>query len=301
MDQLKAMHAFARVVETRSFTQAAISLGMPKATVSSAVRELEDHLGSRLLHRTTRVVELTQDGQVFYNRCIVLLADMDELQGLFRGAGDTLKGTLRVDMPTRLARNHVIPYLGDFLAQHPALRVEISSTDRRVDVVQEGFDCVLRVGDLEESGLVARRLGAFRIVNCASPAYLSQHGHPRCVEDLRQGHYQVHYVRVLGGKPEPWEYFDGQDYQEMALPSKVTVNHSDAYEACCLAGLGLIQTPAIGVRQALASGQLVEILPDAPAEPMPVSMVFSHRRNRSRRVNVFVEWLAERLVEPLGS
>ncbi|WP_288012703.1 LysR family transcriptional regulator, partial [Diaphorobacter sp.] len=173
MSPFDRMHIFVRVAELASFTQAAEALGIPKASASTAVQQLETQLGTRLLHRTTRRVQLTQDGQAYYERCKDLLADVDELQSMFQhpdGAG--LKGRVRIDMSTGMARNVVVPRLPELLARHPGLEVELSSTERRVDVVREGFDCVLRTGAVVDSSLVARPLGLARLVNCASPAYL---------------------------------------------------------------------------------------------------------------------------------
>ena len=184
MNQLDAMHVFVRVAELASFTRAADSLGLPKASASTAVQQLENLLGTRLLHRTTRKVQTTQDGQVFYERCKDLLADVDELQGMFRQAPQALRGRLRVDMPSGMAHSVVIPRLPEFLDLHPQLELELSSADRRVDLVREGFDCVVRVGTLGDSALIARPLGQFRVANCASPTYLQRYGVPRTLEDL---------------------------------------------------------------------------------------------------------------------
>ena len=199
------LQIYARVAELASFTQAADSLGLPKASVSQAVQQLEASLGTRLLLRTTRRVQTTPDGQLFYERCKDVLADVDELQSMFQQGSQALRGRLRVDMPSGVARQQVLPRLNEFLAAHPLLDVELSSTDRRVDLVREGFDCVLRVGQLEDSALVARPLGHLVQINCASPAYLAAHGIPRTLEDL-VNHKLVHYVPTLGAKPVGWEY-----------------------------------------------------------------------------------------------
>src|SRR5688500_15985936 len=182
MDQLDAMRIFVRVAEMAGFTRAADSLGLPKASVSGAVQQLEAALGARLLHRTTRRVQLTHDGQAYYERCKDLLTDIEELQAMFTPSEQGLNGRLRVDMSSGIARNIVLPRLPEFLQRHPQLAIELSSTDRRVDVVREGFDCVLRVGALADSNLIARRLGAFPIANCASPDYLRRHGVPQSLQ-----------------------------------------------------------------------------------------------------------------------
>ncbi|HVK98602.1 MAG TPA: LysR family transcriptional regulator [Dongiaceae bacterium] len=292
MDRLTAMQIFVRVADLSSFTGAADALGLPKAVVSAAVQQLETRLGTRLLHRTTRTVRLTQDGATFHARCLDLLADADELDSLFHQTPASLSGRLRVDMPTGIARNLVIPRLPDFLAQHPGIELELSSTDRRVDLIQEGFDCVLRVGSLTDSGLIARPLGQMRIINCVSPGYIARWGEPKTLEDLPQ-HRLVHYVPALGAKSEGWEYWDGQRYSNIAMAGSLTVNNADAYLHACLAGLGIIQTPVVGVQPYLQSGELMEVLQDFQSEPMPVTLLYPHRRHLSRRAQVFMDWLAE--------
>lgn len=287
------MQIFHRVAELASFTQAAESLGLPKATASTAVQQLEAQLGVRLLHRTTRRVQLSQDGQAFYERSKDVLADMEELQTMFQLQGATgLSGRVRLDMTTGMARDLVIPRLPELLARHPRLEVELSSTERRVDLVREGFDCVLRVGAVLDSSLVARPLGLLRMVSCASPAYLQSHGLPRTPADLA-GHRLVHYVNTLGAKSSGFEYLqDGREHQ-LAMAGAVTVNNADAYQAACLAGLGLIQVPALVMGELLASGRLVEVMPDYPAPPMPLNLVYANRRHLSTRVRVVMDWLAE--------
>ncbi|HEY9104694.1 LysR family transcriptional regulator [Chitinimonas sp.] len=298
MNQLEAMRIFVRVAELGSFTQAADGLGLPKASVSTAVKQLEAQLGARLLHRTTRRVQLTQDGQVFYERSQDLLADMEELQTLFQQGEATLSGRLRVDMPSRVARNFVIPRLPAFLARHPALALELSSTDRRVDLVREGFDCVLRVGNVVDTSLIARPVGHFAQLNCASPDYLARFGTPRTLADLAQ-HRMVHFLPQFGGKPVGWEYVDAAGAQRLPMAGELTVNDADAYEAACLAGLGMIQVPEVGVRHLLASGQLVEVLADYRAEPMPISLLYANRRHLPRRVQVFMDWMVELMAAEL--
>jgi DNA-binding transcriptional LysR family regulator len=292
MNRVEAMQMFTRVAELSSFTRAAESLTLPKASVSTAVQRLEAALGTRLLHRTTRKVQLTQDGQAYFERCKDLLDDLDELDAMFQEGGQTLRGRLRVDMPTGVARNFILPALPQFLDAHPDIELELSSTDRRVDLVREGFDCVLRVGTLADSNLIARPLGNFRIVNCASPGYLRMHGTPESLDDL-VGHRLIHYAPVLGARSFGWEYPDGNGgYACLPMSGALTVNNSDAYQAACLAGLGLIQVPAVGVARQLADGSLVEVLPQLPAEPMPVSLLYANRRHLPRRVQAFMTWVA---------
>ena len=295
MKTIEGLQIFVRVAELSSFTQAAEQLALPKARVSTAVQQLEGQLGTRLLHRTTRKVQLTQDGQAFYERCKDLLDDMDELQGMFQQQGpQSLRGRLRVDMPTLIARDQIIPRLPEFLAAHPQLSVEFSSTDRRVDVVREGFDCVLRVGPLADSGLVARPVGQLRQINCASPGYMAQHGTPKTLEDLAS-HRAIHYVPTLGAKPSGWEYVHEGRVRTLAMPSVLTVNSTEAYQSACVAGLGLIQAPAAGLASLLARGLLVEVMPQHRAPSLPVSLLYANRRNLPQRVQVFMAWVAETL------
>ena len=300
MSPFDRMHIFVRVAELASFTQAAEALGIPKASASTAVQQLETQLGTRLLHRTTRRVQLTQDGQAYYERCKDLLADVDELQSMFQhpdGAG--LRGRVRIDMSTGMARNVVVPRLPELLARHPGLEVELSSTERRVDVVREGFDCVLRTGAVADSSLVARPLGLARLVNCASPAYLRAHGTPRSLADL-PGHRLVHFVNTLGARSAGFEAVVDGALVLTPMQGALTVNNAEAYMAGCLAGLGLIQVPHLGVVDLLARGDLVEVLPQLAAPPMPLTLMYANRRNLPRRVRTVMDWLAQVVAEHLA-
>ena len=290
MDRLQTFNIFARVAEMESFTAAARSLGLPKATASNAVRQLEARLSARLLHRTTRRVRLTQDGAAFYERCKDLLADADEIESMFQKSREALAGRIRVDLSSRMARFTVIPALPKFLAEHPSLELELGSTDRAVDLVREGYDCVVRGGALVDSSLVARRVGEFELVNCASPAYLRKHGRPKGLRDLER-HFLVHYVSTLGAKPDGWEYEENGAWKELPMRGQMTVNSAEAYVAAAVAGLGLIQTPRSSLDEELRSGRLVEVVPRLRARPMPVSILYPHRRQLSRRVRVFIDWL----------
>lgn len=287
------MQIFSRVAEMASFTRAADSMGLPKASVSQAVQQLEARLGTRLLHRTTRRVQLTQDGQACYARCQDLLAELDEFQGQFRQDGDApLQGKVRLDMSTGLARHVVMPLLPRLLRRHPGLELEISCTERRVDLVGEGFDCALRLGPLDDDGLVARPLGRLPLVSCASPAYAAARGLPRQLSDLA-GHRLVHYQRTLGTRPLGFEYQEGGAARHLPMAGAVTVNNAEAYLSACQAGLGLIQVPRLAVQTLLDAGALIEVLPGHPPPPMALQLVYAHRRQLSRRVRVLMDWLAE--------
>ncbi|MER0238952.1 LysR family transcriptional regulator [Fulvimarina sp. MAC8] len=296
MRNLEPVLIFTKVAEMGSFTQAADSLGIRKGRASAAVRALEEVVGVRLLHRTTRSVRLTEDGRTFHARASDLLAEVDDLQTMFAGERVGLRGRLRVDLPTELARTTIVPALPAFMATYPELEVELSSTDRQVDLVQEGFDCVLRIGPVGNETLIARPLGQLKMVNAASPQYLARYGVPRTLDDLReQSHRMVHYSHSLGSRLHGWEYpvGDSGNYETLALPGTLHVNSVQTYEAAGIAGLGLIQAAFSGIRTHLESGALVEVLPDFRPEPLGVALVVAHRRNMSRRVRAFMTWIAD--------
>ncbi|MBN3768178.1 MULTISPECIES: LysR family transcriptional regulator [Burkholderia] len=296
MDHLQAMRIFARVAHLGSFTKAAEQLQLPRPTVSNAVQYLEKHLKVRLLQRTTRRVALTAEGATYYERCMRLLADLDDAETLFEDAGTMPRGAIRVDLPERFALNQVIPALPGFHARYPDLRVVIGTTDRFVDLVADGIDCAVRVGAMSDTSLVARRIGELAQINCAAPAYLERHGTPRSPDELPD-HVAVGYFSSRTGRELDWEYADMDSGQLHAVKmrSVVSVNSSQAYLACCLAGLGLIQAPREGLGPLLADGSLVEVLPEWNAEPLPVSVVFPTGRHLAPRVRIFVDWLAETL------
>jgi DNA-binding transcriptional LysR family regulator len=295
---LETLRIFIKVAELQSFTRASEQLGMPKSRVSLAVKGLEEDVGSRLLQRTTRAVRLTPDGEQFLGRARRLTLEADELGSMFQ-AQRAMRGRVRIDLPTIFAREVLIPKLPEFLAANREIELIVSSTDRRVDVVREGFDCVLRIGTLTEPGLTAKRLGALSMINCASPAYLAKYGTPRSLADL-EWHYLVHYSQSLGSEPPSFEYHDGTRYREQPMKSRITVNSADGFHAACLAGLGIIQVPRVGLRAVLAAGVFVDILPEHTCEPMPVSLVHSHGRNVPRRVRAVMNWVEETLVPELG-
>lgn len=296
MKNLEPLIIFARVAEMKSFTQAAESLGIQKGRASLVVRELEQEIGATLLHRTTRTVQLTEDGRVFYSRARDLLSEAEELKSMFAHGGQSLRGRIRVDMPAVLAQSVVIPALPQLLEAHPELDIELSSTDRRVDLVQEGFDCVVRLGPIADETLIARPLGHLRMINAASPRYLDRFGVPQTIDDLlSQGHRMVHYMRNFGSKPDGWEYPAGDDYLSLMLPGTVRVNSVPAYHEAGLAGLGLIQGGYSSLVSHIKSGALVEVLPHFRPAPLAAFFVVAHRRNLSQRVRAFMNWTEEML------
>lgn len=296
MDKLDQYRVFMQVAEAGSFIRAAHLLNLPRATVSAAVQQLEAGLGARLLHRTTRKLSLTPDGEILLGRIRTLLADSDDIDSLFRAQQHQISGRLNVDVPSRIARRLVAPALPELLRRHPQLRIGLGCTDRAIDLVQEGVDCAVRVGRLHDSSLVVRAIGRLALVNCASPAYLREHGVPD-MATLTAAHLAVGYAAPATGRELPWECARGEQLQRLDVPSRVVVNNAESYIACCLAGLGLIQVPRFDVQHLLAAGELVEVLPQCQAMPMEVSLLYPHRRQCSPRLLAFVAWF-EQLLQP---
>jgi DNA-binding transcriptional LysR family regulator len=291
MNKLELLRTFVRVTELSSFTQAGESLGLPRSTVSEHVQALEELVGARLLQRTTRKVQATQDGRVLYERSKDLLSHMEELEGLFRQDEAQLAGRIRVDMPNVMARELILPRLPEFMDLHPLIELEISSTDRQVDLLAEGFDCVLRIGAQPDQSVVAWLLGSMTMINCASATYLRRHGIPETLDDLAH-HQLVHYVRPLGSRSPGFEYVQGNKVHRVPMAGRVTVNSTDAYRAACIGGFGLTQVPVLGIVDLLASGELVAVLPDYPPPALDVSLLYAGQRHLPLRVRVFMDWLA---------
>lgn len=292
MDRIDQLRIFLRVAHCGGFSLAADQLGVPRPTVSLAIQQLEARMGARLFNRTTRRVSLTQDGEAMLERATALVADCDELEQQFRPHPGAMQGRLRVDVPSRIARRLVAPALPGFFERHPGIELDLGSSDRAIDLIHEGIDCALRVGELSASSLVARPLGMFRLVNCASPAYLEHYGVPRSPVDLPL-HLAVNYAQPASGRVALWEWSEEGQLRTLAMRARVSANNAETYIACCLAGTGLIQIPAFDVREHLERGELVEVLQSWPAPKMPVQIVYPHRRHLSRRVREFSNWLAE--------
>lgn len=298
MDKLDRYRAFVKVAEMGSFVKASLALGMPRASVSAAIAQLETDTGTRLLHRTTRQVQLTPDGQRLLQRVVGLLDEARQIDRLFKDGDEQVRGTLKVNLPSRIARRMLAPALPAFLRSYPHMRLQVGSTDRPIDLVQEGVDCAVRIGMLSDSSLVVRPLGRIALINCAGPAYLQQRAVPRHPDELRtHGHVAVGYVASASGREAPWEYLENGQRSEFVLPSLVAVDNAESYIAACQAGVGLIQIPRFDVQHLLDRGLLVEILPDHRPRPLDVSMVYPHRRQRSRRLQAFIDWF-EDLIEP---
>lgn len=292
MDRFQAMQVFTRVVDANSFTRAADMLGLPRATVTTIIQNLEALLGVRLLNRTTRRLSLTPDGAAYYEHCARILGEVEETESSFREVARGPKGRLRIDVPSPIGRLVLIPRLCEFRARYPEVELVIGMGDRMVDLVREAVDCVIRVGDLQDSTLVARRIGALKLITCATPDYLARHGVPQSLEDLEK-HVAVQYFSPRTGRNFDWDFVvDGQ-----AVPVKmngsVSVNDMDAYIACALQGFGMIQPARFTVLPLLESGQLVEVLPQFSPSSMPMSVAYMQNRHLSPKVRAFVDWVAE--------
>lgn len=288
-----SLRSFVRVAEVASFTGAAAQLGVPKARVSHQVRRLEERLGCRLFQRSTRSVRLTADGEQLLSRARALLADIDELEAQFSATG-SVRGRVRIDLPIGLAREVVIPRLPALLAANPRLDVQLSTTDRLVDVVREGFDCVLRVGAMPDSELTAIPVGALEMVNCASPAYLRARGFPTSIDDLDR-HDLVFYSASLGAEAPCFEWREGARVRSKRMRASIQVNGTDAFRSACLAGLGIAQLARIGVGAMLERHELEEVLPGFCAPALPVTIVHAHGARVPRRVRVVMDWLAAQI------
>ena len=234
---------------------------------------------------------MTPDGLIFYERSKHMLDTMEELQTLFRHGAAELSGRLRVDMPVAVARNSVILQLPAFLLAHPRLQFELSSTDRRGDVVKEGFDCIIRVGRLDDSSLIARPLGHFSMINCASPDYLARLGTRAAWPTWRRTGGSITRRRSPAGRPVLviWT-------ERSVEVAAIAVNNSDAYQAACLAGLGIIQAPLTGLGELLVRGQLVAVLDGYGAAPIPVTLLYPNRRHVAMRAQRFMQWIADIMV-----
>lgn len=292
MDRHAAMKIFVKVAELQSFTRAAEQLGIPKATTTTTIQELEELVSAKLLNRTTRTVALTTEGATFLERCKDLLSDFDDMESMFQVGSTQLTGKIRVDMTSSLARDVVIPQLPKFFAKHPEIEIEIVGTDRKVDLIREGIDLTLRGGPVDPGlSAIELNLGEVKIVNVASPAYLAKFGKPKNLDDLEH-HRLIQFASTFGARPDTFEYFDGEKTRHVSMKSAITVGSIDGYKAAALAGLGIAQNPRVGIRQYLKSGALVEILPRFRPEPgRHAKLVYPQRRFLAKRVRAFIEWL----------
>jgi DNA-binding transcriptional LysR family regulator len=300
MDQMAAMRAFARVVEVGTFTRAAQLLGMPKPTLSKLVQGLEGHLRTKLLNRTTRRVTVTADGAAYYERVARILADIDELDGSMTLSQASPKGRLRIDIGTSLAMLILIPALPQFHARYPDIQIDLGVTDRPVDLVAENVDCVVRGGEISDQSLIARRIGEFDFITCATPGYLARHGEPRHPAELMRNHHVVGYFGAASARPFPMDFRRGEETEEIDGRYIVAVNDGNAYLAAGLAGLGIMRAPLFMVTEHLASGALRPVLRDWSTDSIPLHVVYPPNRHLSAKLRIFVDWAAELFGAQLG-
>ena len=295
MNLFENIKIFIEIVDAGSFAQAAENLQIHRPAVTKALQQLERESGVRLLQRTTRRLYLTPEGEEFYRRSKPLLSQADDLLESF-APDRPIRGQLRVDMPIAFARLLVIPHLADFYQAHPEVEIVLSSSDVRRDMLRDGLDCLLRVGDLEDGDYVARSLGEVALTTCASPAYLARYGAPATLEEL-QSHLAVNWVNSSSRQIMPWRFQTPEGIRQIAIPGKLVLDNSEVFTAAGLAGLGMLQGMRFFLQPYIDSGELVEILPDFPAPRRPLSLLYPHR-HLSHKVRVFAEWL-QRLVATL--
>ena len=292
MDRFQAMQVFTRVVDANSFTRAADHLGLPRATVTTIIQNLEALLQVRLLNRTTRRISLTPDGAAYYEHCARILGEIEETESSFRDVAQGPKGRLRIDVPAQIGRMVLIPRLCEFRARYPEVELHIGMGDRAVDLVREAVDCVIRVGELQDSTLVARRIGSLKMITCATPDYLERYGVPTGIADLSQ-HLAVQYFSSRTGRNFDWDFIVDGQARQVTMLGNVSVNDSEAYVTCALQGFGLIQPARFMVLPHLESGALVEVLPQLSPEPIPMWVAYMQNRHLSAKVRAFVDWVSE--------
>jgi len=288
MDRLQQFFIFTEVAKRQSFSEVAHRLDLPRSTVTSAIQQLETHYGVRLFHRTTRKVSLTQDGQRILPECQNLLFDYEQLEQLIQMQKQHYRGTLKISMPSRIVHQVIIPELSDFYQRYPDIHLQLNSSDDMTDLIEKGIDCVVRVGELDSSSLIARLIGHLVMVNCASPHYLKQYGTPEQLEDLSQ-HKLINYAGAVGEKQGEFVYQGGTVMMDSAL----SVNNTEAYSAAACAGLGIIQVPYYDVQDKIEQGILVEVLSAYRAPSLPLNILYPNRSYIPKRLEVFMSWVGE--------
>lgn len=299
MDRFRMLEVFVRVADLASFTRAADALGLPRATVTETVQALEARVACTLLHRTTRRVALTPEGAAFYERATRILQDLDDAEADLGGARSTPRGRLRVDVAASAGRHVIAPALPDFFARYPGIRLELGSSDRPVELLLEGVDCVIRGGLLHDDTLVARKLGELDVVTCAAPAYLERHGVPASATAL-DGHRFVDYFSAKTGRVFANEFERDGETVRVAGQASLAVNDADTFVAATVAGLGLAQIPLTRhLRGLVDAGALRVVLPEWKVPPLPIYAMWPQRRDRSARLHAFVDWVAGLYAAPL--
>jgi LysR family transcriptional regulator, regulator for bpeEF and oprC len=296
MDKIRALQTFALVAELGSFSKAANALQLPNASVSNLVAQLEAHLQTKLLARTTRRVSLTDDGSIYLEGARRLLSDVADLDASMTRAGNVSRGRLRIDVPAAAGRHFFAPSLPDFFARYPDISIEIGSTDRPVDLVLEGVDCVVRGGAVHDELLVARKLGEFEVITCAAPAYWRQYGIPKTPQELQaNGHIAVNFFSAKTGRVFMFDFDDGSgNALSFGMPHRAAANDADTHVALACAGLGVAQMPNTRSTKALLKEKrLQRVLPKWNAGSLPLYIMYPRNRHQSARLRAFVDWTIE--------
>jgi DNA-binding transcriptional LysR family regulator len=295
MDRFLAMTAFARVVESGSFARAAERLGISTSACSRHVADLEAHLDTRLLNRTTRRLSLTESGQAFYERCVEVLADLEEAEHAAAASRARPRGTLRLTCGISFGTRHLAPLVAAFAALHPEVQFDVQLSDRFVDLVEEGFDLAIRIGEAAGQNLIARKLGETRAIACAAPVYLREHGAPETPADLAR-HACLTYEYL--SPRNVWRFRDrnGKEHA-VRVAGPVHANNGDLLTAAAVEGIGILMEPDFIVDAELRSGRLVRMLADYTAPTTGIYAVYASRRHLSAKVRAFVDFLAERCAE----
>ena len=298
MDRFDAMQAFARVVETGSFTKAAATLHMSKTSVTQLVQQLEARLRVRLLNRTTRKVNVTADGAAYYERVVRLLADVDDAETSLSSAALAPRGRLRVDVSSPFARMLLIPALPGFYARYPEIQLTLGVSDRIIDIIGENVDCVVRGGEITDQSLIARHVGDLQLGIYATPGYLQRAGKPTHPRELEAaGHHTVGFLWSRTGKALPYAMWRDEERIEAQGRPLLIVDDGNAYLAAGLAGLGMLWLPHYMAKPHLASGELVRLFEDWQMKPMPMYLAFPPNRHVSAKLRVFIDWVVELMAE----
>lgn len=293
MDRFLAIRAFTRVVEAGNFTRAAESLNMPNATLSKTIQQLESHLGVCLLQRTTRKITITPEGREYYDKAVRLLIELEEIDASFKGSRNKPRGHLRIAIGGSTACNVVIPLLASFMATYPDIRINLEVADKPSDLISNSVDCAIRGGPMEDSTLIARKIGEATMITCATPGYLKRYGVPAYPEELKNGHRLISYLSPASGKAFPFRFKHNGVKLEVKTEYHLGINESNAHIAAVESGLGIIQTFTYSLDHALKTGALVEILHKWRPDPYPFHVVYSQNRHIPPRLRVFIHWLMD--------
>lgn len=290
-NMIEYLNIFIQVVEQGSFSKAADVLQIHRPTVSKAIQQIEHDLGVKLIHRTTRKLSITAEGDEFYHHAKHVLAEVNNMMASF---SQTLppRGRLRLDVPLALAHAILIPNLKHFQSLYPDIDIILVSSDKKTDLITEGVDCLVRLGELQDSSFISRRLGDIRMVTCAAPSYLQQHGRPETLADLGQ-HRAINFFSEHSRDVMEWKFIKDGSVVSLRPAGNMLVDNSDILLSCGLAGLGIIQATFDALAPHIASGALEEVLPQYPSVSKPVSVMYPDRRYLSPKVRVFIDWFSE--------